>query len=159
MFVVAAPLYFGAFSATSAAVSLTFIWFANFSLATYLAPSSATMQNLIGPRMRAMTSAIVAMVAGLLGAGLGPTLLGFASDHYATAFFTGGDFIASCPGGIAPPGGGEALDLACRAASTAGLRTALISALGFFLWAAVHYLLAARTLRRDLYAPAATAQP
>jgi predicted MFS family arabinose efflux permease len=155
MFVIAAPLYLGAFSATSATVSMTFIWFANFTLATYLAPSSATMQNLIGPRMRAMTSAIVAMVAGLLGAGLGPTLLGVASDRYASAFFQGGDFIASCPGGLAPPGGAEALDLACRAASTSGLRAALISALAFFAWAALHYLLAARTLRRDLYVPAA----
>lgn len=155
MLVTAVPLYFGAFSAASAAASLTFIWFANFSLATYLAPSSATMQNLIGPRMRAMTSAIVAMVAGLLGAGLGPTLLGMASDHYAGVFFAQGDFIASCPGGMAAPGSAPALDLACRAASSSGLRAALISALVFFAWAAVHYVLAARTLKRDLYLPPA----
>jgi predicted MFS family arabinose efflux permease len=156
MLVVAAPLYLGAFSAGTPMGSLALIWFANFSLATYMAPSLATVQNLVGPRMRAMTSAIVAMVIGLLGAGLGPTLLGVASDRYASAFFTGGDFIASCPGGMAPPGSVAALDLACREASASGLRAALISALVFFLWASVHYLLAARTLKRDLYVPAAS---
>jgi predicted MFS family arabinose efflux permease len=150
-------LYFGAFSASSAAVSLTFIWFANFALASCMAPSLATIQNLVGPRMRAMTSAIAYVAVGLIGTGLGPTLLGVASDQYGRAFFTAGDFIASCPGGRAPPGGDATLDLACRAASSSGLRAALISALVFFAWAAVHYLLSARTLRRDLYVPVAGA--
>jgi predicted MFS family arabinose efflux permease len=153
MFLVATPLYFGAFSAKDVTVSLVFVWFANLALATYLAPSAATMQNLAGPRMRATTSAIVALVAGLLGAGLGPTLLGLASDMYATSMFAGGEFIARCPGGRAPAGADAALDLACRSASAEGLRLALISALGFFVWAAVHYVAAARTLRQDLYAP------
>jgi hypothetical protein len=31
---------------------------------------------------------------------------------------------------------------------------ALISVLVFFLWAAVHYVVAARSLRKDLYVPA-----
>lgn len=154
MFAVATPLYFGAFSATSVVTSLVFVWFANLALATYLAPSSATLVNLVGPRMRATTSAIMAMAAGLLGAGLGPTLLGIASDFYATRQFAGVDFISSCPGGRAPVGADMALDLACRSASTGGLRMALISALVFFLWASVHYVIAARTLRRDLYMPA-----
>jgi MFS family permease len=148
---VAAPLYLGAFASGGIAVSLAFIWFANLMLATYLAPSSATMQNLIGPRMRAMTSAIAALVVGLLGAGLGPTLLGMASDFFAKRQFGGGDFLASCPGGRAPTGADAALDLACRTAASDGLRLALISVLVFFAWAAVHYLLAARTVRKDLY--------
>jgi predicted MFS family arabinose efflux permease len=156
MFLVATPLYFGAFAATDVTVSLVCVWFANLALATYLAPSAATMQNLIGPRMRATTSAIVALVAGLLGAGLGPTLLGIASDLYASASFSAGDFISSCPGGRAPAGADAALDAGCRSASSEGLRLALISALAFFVWASVHYVAAARTLRRDLYAAQAT---
>ena len=152
--VVATPLYLGAFANTQVAASLACIWFANLSLATYMAPSSATMQNLIGPRMRAMTAAIAGMVVGLFGAGLGPTLLGIASDLYASASFVSGDFIAQCPGGRAPAGAESILDAACRSASSEGLRLALISALAFFVWAAVHYVAAARTLRRDLYVPA-----
>jgi hypothetical protein len=77
-----------------------------------------------------------------------------ASDHFATRAFASGDFIASCPGGRAPAGAAAALDTACQAASTHGLRLALLCSLVFFVWASVHYLLASRTLKRDLYAPA-----
>jgi hypothetical protein len=79
-------------------------------------------------------------------------LLGAASDFFAGRAFAAGDFLRSCPGGRAVSGADAAMDMACRAASTQGLRLALICGLVFFLWAAVHYLLAARTLRRDLYA-------
>jgi predicted MFS family arabinose efflux permease len=151
MFVVATPLYLLAFASATVGISLAGVWFANLSLATYLAPSSATFQNLVGPRMRAFTSAVVATVAGLLGAGLGPTLLGVASDHFAVRSFARGDFLRSCPGGRGVAGADAALDVACRVASAHGLRLALICGLAFFLWAAVHYLLAARTLRRDRY--------
>lgn len=151
MMVLAAPLYGIAFASTTVVASLVAVWFANLSLATYLAPSSATMQNLVGPRMRAFTSAVVAMVTGLLGAGLGPTLLGMASDYFGARAFGAADFLRSCPGGHAPAGADAAVDTACRAASTQGLRMALLCALVFFLWAAVHYVLAARTLQKDRY--------
>lgn len=149
----AAPLYFGAFVSTAVGVSLTFVWLANFALITYMAPSLATVQNLVGPRMRAIATAIVSMVIGLMGAGLGPWILGLASDFFATATFSAGNFITSCPGGRAPAGAAASLDEACRSASGLGLRYALMSVLVLFFWAAVHYLLAARTMRRDLHVP------
>ena len=89
---------------------------------------------------------------GLLGAGLGPTLLGFTSDYFATPFVRDpGDFIQSCPGGRAPPGAQAALDAACRPRPRRDCRLALLCGTVFFLWAAVHFLLASRTLKRDLY--------
>jgi hypothetical protein len=94
------------------------------------------------------------MVSGLLSAGLGPTVLGMASDFFATRAFEGPDFIASCPGGRGPDGSGSALDIACLSASTDGLRYALIGVLVFLLWAAIHYVLAARHLKDDFYDPA-----
>ena len=148
----AAPLYFGAFISAQVWVSMGFIWFANLSLASYFAPTQATFQNLVGPRMRASTTAVVFLALGLVGTGLGPTLLGVASDFFAGRSFGAGDFIASCPGGRAAA---DALDRACRAASTQGLRHALIAVLIFFVWGAVHYVLAARTLRQELYRPPA----
>jgi predicted MFS family arabinose efflux permease len=155
MLALAAPLYFSAFASRTFAVSLAFVWVANFALASHMAPSSATFQNMAGPRMRAFTSAIVATVVGLLGAGLGPTLLGVASDHFASQSFAAGQFLQSCPGGRAASGAAAGMDAACQAASTHGLRLALLCSLVFFLWAAVHYVLASRTLKRDLYAPPA----
>jgi hypothetical protein len=96
---------------------------------------------------------LTALVGGLVGAGLGPTVVGMLSDFFAARSFAGVDFISSCPGGRAL--GDAALDLACQAASVDGLRLALIGVLVFFVWGAVHYLLAARTLQRDLYDPSA----
>jgi predicted MFS family arabinose efflux permease len=153
MLVLAAPLYLAAFSSHTVTVSLTFIWFANLVMATHLAPSLSTMQNLASPRMRAMAIALVWLAMGLIGTGLGPTLMGMASDYFATHAVAPGDFLQSCPGGRAPAGGAAALDLACRAASTQGLKNALMCGAVFFLWAAIHFLLAARTLKRDLHAP------
>ncbi|MBO9604229.1 MAG: MFS transporter [Novosphingobium sp.] len=149
--VLSMPLYFGAFASTRVAASLAFVWCANFVLITYFAPTSGTLQNLVGPRMRAMSSSLVFLVVGIFGAGLGPTIVGIASDFFARRAF-GGNFIASCPGGHAPSGAAAAADAACRAASTIGLRYALIAMLIVFLWGAVHFFLAARTLKRDLYA-------
>jgi hypothetical protein len=97
------------------------------------------------------------LAVGLLGAGLGPTLLGVASDFFAGQAFASGDFIASCPGGMAPPGAEAALDAACRGASTQGLRMSLLCAALFLPWAAVHFLLASRTLKRDLVSAPANA--
>ena len=59
MLVLATPLYLLAFASPHVAVSFAFIWFANFAMATHLAPSSATVQNMAGPRMRAITTAMV----------------------------------------------------------------------------------------------------
>lgn len=145
------PAYAGAFLSERLATSLACVWLGNFVLITYFAPTAATMQNLVGPRMRATSTAISALVGGLIGAGLGPTLLGIASDFFAKRAYAGADFFGACPGGRAPQALGSAADTACLAASTAGLRLALISMLVMFVWAAIHYLLASRHLPADLY--------
>lgn len=153
--VLATPLYWGAFGSTRIGASLACIWCANLLLATYFAPTFAVVQNLVGPRMRATAAGIVGMVTGLLGTGLGPSVLGIASDFFARRAFAGGDFSASCPGGHAAAGAAAALDASCREASMLGLRHALTAILIFFIWAAVHFLLAAKPLKQELYVPAA----
>jgi predicted MFS family arabinose efflux permease len=152
--VLCVPVLFGAFISQAIYVSLAFMWLGNLLMITFMAPTLGTMQNLAGPRMRATTSALTLMVSGLLSAGLGPTVLGMASDFFATRAFEGPDFIASCPGGRGPDGPGSALDIACLSASTDGLRYALIGVLVFLFWAAIHYVLAARHLKDDFYDPA-----
>lgn len=146
-----APLYVLAFASPDARISMTLVGAANLILVTHVAPTAATVQNLVGPQMRAFSAALLYLAAGLIGAGLGPTVLGIASDFFAAETFGGPNFLVSCPGGRAAPGGLSALDPACRAASTQGLREALMCVQAVLLWGAVHYLLAARTLKRDLY--------
>jgi predicted MFS family arabinose efflux permease len=87
----------------------------------YLGPTFALTQTLVKPRMRALASAILLFVMNLIGLGIGPWFVGFASDALAPRF------------------GAESL------------RWALVSIVSVGnLWAAIHYFLAARTLRVDL---------
>jgi hypothetical protein len=152
MLILGMPLYAGAFASGHAGTSFVLIWMSNFVMASYIAPTGAAVQNLAGPRMRALAAALFGMTTGVIGAGLGPTVLGLASDYFAAHAFHHGDFIASCPGGRSPS---AALDGACRAASTLGLRTSLVWIQVVYMWAAIHYLLAARTFRQDMDGSAA----
>lgn len=147
------PLYAGAFLSREIALSLGFIFFGNLFLASFMAPSMATMQNIAAPRMRATTAAVSALASGILGAGLGPTVVGVLSDYFGTREFGSAAFAEQCPGGRGLDGLGTALDKACVIAATDGLRMALLCVLGVFVWAAIHYWLAAKTLVQDMYDP------
>lgn len=117
----------------------------------YFAPAYAMVQNIAGVGMRASAVAVFGVFSGLLGAGLGPTFAGIASDRIARAHFALGDFGALCRGGRGIDPGG-AVDMACRAAAADGMRGALLGATLFFLWAAVHFLLASFSIREALEA-------
>ena len=80
-------------------------------------------QSLVRPDMRALASAILLFIINLIGLGLGPFAVGLLSDYLKPTF--GVDSIRY-----------------------ALLWVVVIGA----AWAALHYMLAARTLRRDLEA-------
>lgn len=122
----AAAFYAFGFLNASLPVSIGALLMGGLSLFLFYTPTYATAQNLVGPRMRATTVAIIAMCCGLVGSGVGPTLVGFASDRIARVV-----------------GGPDA--------SADGLRYALATLTLVFLWSALHYVLAARSLRKDLY--------
>ncbi len=86
----------------------------------YLGPSFAMTQGLVTLRMRAVASAILLFMLNIIGMGLGPYFVGIASDLLAPNF------------------------------AIHSLRYALCMAVLANLWAATHYFLGARTLRRDL---------
>lgn len=122
----AVGFYLLGFLSHSLPLSIAGLLFGGMALILFYSPTYAMAQNLVGPRMRATAVAVISMCSGIAGSGLGPTWSGFASDRLAAAI-----------GG--PNASGE------------GMRYALASVTIVFLWSAVHYLLAARTLRRDLY--------
>jgi len=116
------------------------------SLLFYYAPTYANVQNLVGPRMRATAVAIVAMASGLLGAGFGPTAVGWLSDFYGARAF-GPGFVA-CHSAAAA----TALAARCHGSEVVGLRYALITTTLFAMpWAALHFWLASRTILRDYF--------
>ncbi len=86
----------------------------------YLAPTFALIQGLVNVRMRALASSILLFVLNIIGLGFGPQLVGILSDFFAADY------------------GQESLRMAL-------LLLSLVN-----LWGAVHYLLAARTLKTDL---------
>jgi MFS family permease len=93
----------------------------NFLTAAYLGAVLAVSHNLVGLRMRALTSAILFFTINLIGMGLGPTSVGMLSDLMTEAKVD------------APLG---------YAMMAVGVTAAL--------WACVHYVLATRTVRDDI---------
>ena len=89
----------------------------------YLGNTIATTHALVSPRMRATASAILFLILNIIGLGGGPFVVGLASDM------------------LAPSLGAESL------------RYAMLYILPpVMTWSAIHYVLAARTLREDIAA-------
>jgi hypothetical protein len=149
--VLAAPLYFVGFQQAQLAPALAFIFLGAAALLSHFGPLLGMIQNLAPPRMRASASAIAGLAFAIVGVGLGPTLLGVASDFFAARAFAPADFAIACPGGGAPPGAASELIVACAQASATGMQQAFSAIVVVFVWASVHFLFAARTLREDLY--------
>jgi MFS family permease len=113
------PLYVLAITRDSLPLLLGLIGVTTFLTFGYLGVTYAALQNLMHPRMRATTSAVLNVVYGMASA-LGPIFLGALSDRMALTH-------------------GPAQGLAVAMAITGAL----------YVWAGLHYLMAARHLGRD----------
>jgi hypothetical protein len=142
-------LYWLALTAESRAAASILLVLAGSTLLLFFGPAGAMVQNLLQPRMRATGAALYMMLYTMIGSGLGPTFVGFLSDRFAARAFAG-DYAAACP-----PGSQHVLAPACAAASSAGVQQALMAAVCVFFLSALMFLLAARTLREDMYVEAA----
>ncbi|MPT47053.1 MAG: MFS transporter [Sphingobium sp.] len=112
----------------------------------FYAPTYAVTQNMVTPRMRATAVGVLATVFGIVGAGLGPTLLGVVSDVFAHTAFDAGDYSAQCTSGKAV---GD-MSAVCAAAAASGLRSALASTGVMFAISAVLFMMASRTIEQDM---------
>jgi MFS family permease len=116
------PLYALAVTRDSLPVLLGLVTLSALLQFGYLGITFATLQNLMHPRMRATASAMLNAVYALAG-GLGPIVLGALSDYLEPRH-----------------GGGTGLAIAMALTALA------------YVWAAAHYLLAARNVGTDLAA-------
>jgi predicted MFS family arabinose efflux permease len=151
--IIATPLYIAAFLQTDPRVAIPLLMIPPIFHYLYLGPTFGVAQSMVEPRMRASTTALLFLILNLIGNGLGPSLVGLAMDIIATRQFAGlglGDFAQACPGGRAAAGAAPALADACRTSLVTGTRGAMVGCCLIFLWAAVHYLLAARSIRQAL---------
>lgn len=108
----------------------------------------AVTHRFVAPRARATASAVMLLVISLVGQGLGPLLIGYASDRFAKHTFAG-DYASVCPAGMAAKGADSAVVAACSAASASGVRYATAVCSLVFILAGLYYVFAARTLRAE----------
>jgi MFS family permease len=107
--------------------------------AAYLAPSIAVTHRLVGLRERALASALLLLVLNLIGLGLGPMFTGKLSDIFRNMLVNQG--------------------VAEKIALGEGLQWAILFTVLINVWAATHYMLAARTLNRDIDEAASARTP
>jgi MFS family permease len=121
------PLYLLALNCDRLPIAFALLAVAGASLVMHYGPSMATIQNVATSRTRASTIALYQLIVGAVSVGLGTPLIGLLSDFFA---------------------GQLAQDLGARAPAE-GLRYALMTSTAFYVWGAVHYLLAARYQARS----------
>ncbi len=148
--VICAPLFFVGANLASLGATIVVLALGHVFLFVYYTPTLALAQNMVGSNMRASSALVFSIVLGLVGIGLGPTLVGVLSDFFAQRSFPLGHFAAMCPGGVPPKGAAEALASACTNASALGIRHAIMSMSLLFVAAGFAYFMAAKNLRRDL---------
>lgn len=137
----ACPLYLLGYSRSSLPATIMWLGLGAMSLACYFAPSFAILQNLVGSRMRASASALLLLAMNVVGQGLGPVIIGWGSDRFATrAFGAPGDYAAACLGRPIQ----TTLPPACATASATGLRLAILTTVLLLVWSAWHYARAGR---------------
>ena len=141
------PVYLAAFSQHTALASVGFIFLGYLVVTFYFAPTFAVVQNLVEPRMRASASALLFLAINIMGQSLGPVAIGLISDTIARRTFTLGNYRALCPPHPHAPADVVA---ACAQASSYGLQHSILIMCGCYLLGAIFYLLASRTLKRDL---------
>jgi predicted MFS family arabinose efflux permease len=100
----------------------------------YFGPTYSLTVNSVDARSRATAIAILLMAMNAIGLGLGPLAVGALSDAFTQARLPSYSPACHSP--------------ACAAASARGLTNALRTDVLLYLWAALHFLLAARAVRR-----------
>lgn len=129
-FLICTPLYVAGYLIPNLWIGIPLLALGAVTHYFYLGPMYAATQGIVPPRMRATAVAVLLFIVNILGYGLGPPAIGLLSDVMA---------------GVALRAGA----VSAEAAAAEGLRHAMIIGLAGYLWAALHFLLAWRTLRRD----------
>lgn len=149
---IAAPLTVAAYLQSDWRAAVALLTVGGISQFIYFSPAYAAIFNMVEPRMRATTTALVSLLASLVALAIGAVAAGALIDGLAGHYFPaayGGNFASLCPGGIAAPGASAPLGAACRDAIDRATRMGLaICSLGL-VWAAVHFLMASRTIAAD----------
>ncbi len=172
---IAVPIYILAYRAPEWRIAAMILLIPGLFHYTYLGPTFAVVQNVVETRRRATASAVMLLCANLIALGGGPLFTGWIIDMFAQFNFThAGEhhvlpaiqgmfdhapadqhFATQCPGGAAPKGAPAPLVMLCHASLVTATRQGILVTAGFYVWGALHYLLACFGLAKRLAAVAA----
>jgi len=161
-----APIYAFSFAQLDWHLSAWLIAVAAFLQYLSFGPTFGVIQNVVDARRRATATALIYILLNVIGLGVGPVFTGALIDRFAEFNFAHADAstIARSFGAMldAAPGAGVSFRLACHngatLAGTPGCASALALASreGIFItvllhaWAALHYVLGAVGLEREM---------
>jgi len=146
-------VYWIAFNTGNKLTAAVLLTVAGTLMLLHYGPTQGMIQNMLEPRMRATGAAVASMLYTLVGAGLGPTFIGGASDRFAQAAYHGDQFLIRCRADLLAAAADEPWAQACRAASTEGIRGAMMIAVGVTFAAGALFYIASRSIREHLYDP------
>jgi MFS family permease len=162
---ISAPLYGLGYLADSFWLALPALMLAATLHYFYLGPMYAVAGGVVDSRTRATSVAITLFIVNILGYGLGPPAIGFLSTYLKSVFLSQSELdvaLGSCKilfeqAALIKNGTADAFSelqqseyTACLSADARGLQWALVIFCMGYVWAAAHYLLAGRTLKRDM---------
>jgi predicted MFS family arabinose efflux permease len=136
---ISVPLFLMGYSNSHALTGMILITLASVFVFFHAVPTLVAFQNMVAPAERTTAAFVYFFVATLVGVGFGPPVIGLLSDAYASCTLPNFASLCSSP----------KLTGACAAASASGVQAALVTSVGLYAWAAVHYWLAARAIARE----------
>ncbi|HLK23921.1 MAG TPA: MFS transporter [Caulobacteraceae bacterium] len=154
---IAAPFFLSIYLVPNWAAAAVLALFPGAFAYMYLGPTWGVLHNLVEPRARASATALLFFVLNLIALGGGPIFTGLAIDIIGKRLFAAhgfGDFLRACPGGVAVD---HALAHACSSTLAEATQLGIIVTMIAYVWGALHYVLAARTIRADMAAAATAA--
>lgn len=144
--IIAIPFYILSFMQTEFAWAFAFLMLAPIFHYMYLGPMYAVTMSVSTPLQRATSVAILILMVNLVGYGLGPPFIGAANDFFASQNLAqSGLTLSQCNPLTMQPDNAAT----CAAAQGLGLKYALGTTILFLGWAALHFLLAGRTMVKD----------
>lgn len=147
------PVYLLALRQESLSAAVVLMIIGSISFYAFLPTTQTVTQGLVRPKMRASTSAIHGLASAMMGLAAGPAFLGFASDVFTQRAFSrlNGDGLYEELCHASSMLSEHAAS--CAVATGEGIQYAMITASLGLIWAAVHYFLAARTLKSEVVSP------
>lgn len=123
----------------------------------YLGSQYTIGQGVVSQRMRASAIAILLLIIGLIGNGLGAQVVGWLSDFYMAMRLEDGGFASQLNNALCRNPAEVAqlaaeLQVACKSAYGEGLRYALMSTVLLMLPSGFFFYWCSRTLKRDMLA-------